>query len=83
MQSEVQRFFRRYPAITQFEIHNVNVANAGPDQLRVIFEKTWNVSGRQKFAGREMQELMLIRDGDNEWRISSEQELRVLKLIRE
>ncbi|MBV9086821.1 MAG: nuclear transport factor 2 family protein, partial [Acidobacteriaceae bacterium] len=83
VQSEVQRFFRRYPAVAQFDLRNINVTSLGPDQIRVVFEKTWDVSGTQKFAGREMQELMLIRDLDNAWRISSEHELRVLKLIRQ
>jgi hypothetical protein len=65
-----------YPTVNRYDISDVKVeSNDGKDAV-VSFRKDWDMNGRQRFTGAERQRLKLRRlDGD--WKIVSEEELKV------
>jgi hypothetical protein len=72
---EVRRMLKRYGPLTTYKISDVSVAATDSDHAIANFRKRWSTEGG-KFAGEEKEQLKFVRDG-SEWRIASEQELKV------
>jgi ketosteroid isomerase-like protein len=78
VQREKVRMLERYPHINKYEIHDVKLESMNKDRAVVTFRKDWDTSGdgSRRFAGSERQRLTLRRTG-GEWKIVSEEELKV------
>jgi hypothetical protein len=80
---EKERLLARYPHINKYEVHDVRLESIKGDRAVVTFRKDWDTSGSgsRRFAGSEKQRLTLRRlAGD--WKITGEEELKVLWLRR-
>jgi hypothetical protein len=72
---EVRQMVRRYGPINQYKISELTVAPVDANHAIANFRKQWATAGN-KFAGAEREQLRFVREG-SEWRIASEQELKV------
>ena len=73
---EKRRMLETYPNFHKYEIANIRVHSLTPQRAAITFDKTWDTSGRTRFAGSEQQRLVLVRIG-GQWKIVREEETRV------
>ena len=71
-------FLRRFPAIIQYGVRNLEVRYPAADTAVAVFDKTWDFRTQEdrRFAGDE-QEQLTLRLMSGQWRITSERENRV------
>jgi hypothetical protein len=65
----------RYGPVRKYKISDLTVAAVDGNHAIANFRKEWATQGN-KFAGAEREQLRFVREG-SEWRIASEQELKV------
>ncbi|MDQ6706475.1 MAG: hypothetical protein M3Z85_10930 [Acidobacteriota bacterium] len=63
----------------RFRVCNVSAIKVTPlaaDRAVAVFRKNWAASGRKQFAGEELERCLMTRES-GEWKIASEQEIRL------
>jgi hypothetical protein len=78
---EKARMMELYPDVKRYEISDVRVESQRGDEAVVSFRKEWDMRGDRLFSGAERQRLKLRRIA-GDWKIVSEEELRVYWLKR-
>jgi hypothetical protein len=73
----LERSAQRYGKTEVLRISNMRVTPIGDDRAAVTFRKQWQTSGRHVYTG-ETEERVILANGDDGWKIVSEQETRVL-----
>jgi hypothetical protein len=71
------RSAQRYGKTQVLSISNMRVTPMGDDRTAVTLRKQWRTSGRHVYTG-ETEERLILANGDEGWKIVSEQETRVL-----
>jgi hypothetical protein len=71
------RSVERYGKTEVLSVSNMRVTPMGDDRAAVTLRKQWRTSGRHIYTG-ETEERLILANGDDGWKIVSEQETRVL-----
>jgi hypothetical protein len=67
----------RYGKTTVLRLSAIRVTPLGDDRAVVTFRKRWQTSGARVYSGETQERITLARQSDD-WKIASEQEVRVL-----
>ena len=78
---EKELVLSKYPNIEQYDIRDVKVDRVSDSRASVTFRKDWDMRGRRRFAGSEIQRLMVRKDA-GKWQITGEEELKVFRVQR-
>jgi hypothetical protein len=73
----LKRSAERYGKTEVLSVSNMRVTPMADDRAAVTFRKQWRTSGRHTYTG-ETEERLILANGDDGWKIVSEQETRVL-----
>ena len=78
-----ERAFSRIATVRQFDISDVNISADSSEHYRATFRKKWDTptTGGKTFAGEEIERLTFMKFGAD-WKITSEEELQVLHLVK-
>lgn len=76
VKQSVARMLTTYGRVFKYDISDLHVAPEGQNRVIATFRKHWETAGPRKFAGEELERLVLTRS-QRRWAISSEQELKV------
>jgi hypothetical protein len=80
VEEEIRQMLKRYGSMTTYRISDVTVSVTDGGHAIANFRKRWSTQGR-RFAGEEREQLKFAREG-GEWRIVSEQELKIYWIRR-
>jgi hypothetical protein len=74
--NEFQHSFPKFSEVRSMTISNLAFSDVSATGATAIFDKQWDLAGPRNFAGAE-RERMIFQKIDGNWRIVSEQELKV------
>jgi len=72
----------RYPNLNEFRVERVVIDSLTPAQAVVSLDKVWDMQGQGRFAGAARERLVLRRT-DGAWRIVSEEDIDVYRVVAE
>lgn len=76
VRKSVQASFVKYGRFGVCNISAVKITPQGADRAVAVFRKNWAASGSKPFAGEELERCLMTRES-GEWKIASEQEIRL------